>query len=101
MSTTSTDEKTCVGDVDSTRPVTDITLIQKVGLCRQLDVSGWTLDRWIKQGLFPPPFYVTPSSPATWRMRVIAAFLEKRRRARRVKPKPRGALKQQRDQAGE
>lgn len=71
-----------------------ITVLRRAEVCEALNVSTWTLDRWIRQGSFPPPMYLTPdSNVAVWRTTVIEAFLEKRRRARRVKPEPRGMFK--------
>jgi predicted DNA-binding transcriptional regulator AlpA len=82
---------------DTNQPVTNITLMRLSELVVQLGVSSWTINRWIKAGTFPRPIYMTPASPAVWRVREIEAFLDKRRRSRREKPKPRGALKQQRE----
>jgi predicted site-specific integrase-resolvase len=74
-------------------PFDNIRLIKFAETCEVLDISPWTLKEWIKKGLFPPPLYLTPTSPGTFRVRDIAHHLEKRRRGRRVKQQPRGALK--------
>jgi predicted DNA-binding transcriptional regulator AlpA len=81
--------------------VDDIKLIRFTEVAEALGVSTWTLGRWIRRGEFPPPIYLTTASgPGVFRIKDIAAFLDKRRRARRVKPKLRGALKQQQREAG-
>jgi predicted DNA-binding transcriptional regulator AlpA len=70
-----------------------ITVLRKAAVCEALAISPWTLDRWIRRGLFPSPTFLTPTSNvAVWRLSEIAAFLDKRRRARRVK-QLRGAMK--------
>jgi predicted DNA-binding transcriptional regulator AlpA len=88
------DQADVADDVTQDRPFTDISLIRLAELVVQLGVSSWTLGRWVKAGIFPPPIYLTPKSPAVWRVRDITAFIEKRRRSRRAKPLLRGALKQ-------
>lgn len=69
-------------------------LLRKAAVARKLGRSSWTLDRWIRQGLFPRPFYLVPGGPAMWRPQDVEAFIEKRRRARNAKPPVRGKLKQ-------
>lgn len=72
----------------------NITVLRKREVCEALKVSSWTLDRWIRQGLFQPPTFLTPTSNVgIWTLRYVEDFLAKRRRARRVKPKPRGMMK--------
>jgi predicted DNA-binding transcriptional regulator AlpA len=71
-----------------------IGVLRKVDVATRLAVSTWTIDRWVAQGKFPPPIYLQPGSPATWRVRDIEAFLDKCRRARRPKRAPRGMIKQ-------
>ena len=71
-----------------------ITVLRRTDVCAALGVSPWTLDRWIRAGEFPSPIYLTPTSNVgAWRLRDVENFLEKRRRARRVKPKPRGLFR--------
>ncbi len=72
----------------------DVVLLRKAEVARRLGVTVWTIDRWAKSGLFPKPIYLMPGSPARWRFRDIEAFIDKRKMARRVKPSPRGMLKQ-------
>ena len=73
-----------------------VSVLRRADVCEALAVSMWTLDRWIRQGLFPRPLYMTPaSSVAVWRLRDIENFLDKRCRARRVK-QLRGDMKKQR-----
>lgn len=69
-------------------------VVRKTEVARLLGVSSWTLNRWVKTNQFPRPIYLTPGSPAVWRIRDVEAFLEKRRVARRAKPSMRGHLKQ-------
>jgi predicted DNA-binding transcriptional regulator AlpA len=77
-----------------------IAVLRRVDVCEALGVSTWTLDRWVRQGLFPSPIFLTPASNVgMWRLRDVESFLEKRRRARRVKPKPRGIFRQRRTRA--
>jgi predicted DNA-binding transcriptional regulator AlpA len=68
-------------------------LLRKAEVAEKLNVSVWTLDRWLKAGTFPAPIYLMPESPAQWRLRDIEAFIEKRKLARRMKRKPRGAVR--------
>jgi predicted DNA-binding transcriptional regulator AlpA len=72
----------------------DIRLISFAEACEALNISSWTLDRWIRRGLFPAPIHLTPTSPRQFRVRDIAAHIDKRRRGRRVKQQPRGAVRQ-------
>jgi predicted DNA-binding transcriptional regulator AlpA len=73
-----------------------VTLLRRAEVVEALNVSVWTLDRWIRQGLFPAPLFLTPTSNvAVWRLRDVENFLEKRRRARRVKRR-RGMLRPRR-----
>ena len=74
-------------------------MLRKIEVARRLRISVYSLDRWVKDHKFPPPIYLQPGSPATWRARDVEAFIEKRRVARRVQPKVRGMLKQ--NMAGE
>jgi predicted DNA-binding transcriptional regulator AlpA len=74
-----------------------LTLIRKAPLARELGVSTYTIERWVKQGLFPKPIHVMDGSPATWRLRDVEAWLEKRRGRRRQPPPRRGNLKQYHD----
>jgi predicted DNA-binding transcriptional regulator AlpA len=70
-----------------------VSVLRRAEVCEALNVSVWTLDRWIRKGDFPAPIFLTAtSSVAVWRLRDIENFLDKRRRARRVK-QLRGALR--------
>ena len=71
-----------------------ITLLSRGEICKRLGISVWTLNRWIARRAFPQPVYLQPGSPARWRVRDIEAYIDRRQRARRVKPEPRGMLKQ-------
>ncbi|OLB74218.1 MAG: hypothetical protein AUI16_15190 [Alphaproteobacteria bacterium 13_2_20CM_2_64_7] len=51
-----------------------------------------TIEDWIKRKLFPPWIQQTPGGPKEQLVSVIRAHLQKRRRARYVRPMPRGAL---------
>jgi len=75
-----------------------LTLIRKKALADELGIGTWTLDRWVKQGKFPPPIYPTDTSPACWRVKDIAAWIEKRRAKRRKAPTTRGKLWQEMDE---
>jgi len=71
-----------------------ISVLRRSQVCKALAISTWTLERWLRAGEFPSPIYLTPTSNVSvWRLRDIDNFLTKRRRARRVKPKPRGMMK--------
>src|SRR5262249_55056934 len=70
----------------------DIALIDAADLCEVLSISPWTLAEWIKRGLIPPPFTMTPNSPRKWRVADIGAVIAKRKRAR-GKRELRGAVK--------
>ena len=65
-------------------------------VARQMGKSVWTIQRWCKCGLFPRPFQFFAGGPQVWRTSDIDRFLEKRKRARRVPPTPRGKLKKPR-----
>lgn len=78
-----------------TPPTVEPIVLRRAAVAQRLGISGWTLTRWVRLGQFPRPIYLTSGSPAVWRVRDIEAFLEKRRVARRAKPVPRGALKNQ------
>jgi predicted DNA-binding transcriptional regulator AlpA len=69
-------------------------VLRKSVVAQRLGTTIWTLDRWVKAGKFPPPLFMQDGTPAVWRLRDIEAFLDKRRRSRRVRPEPRGSLKQ-------
>jgi predicted site-specific integrase-resolvase len=71
----------------------DIALIDATDLCEVLSVSHWTLGQWVQRGLIPAPLAMTPGSPRQWRVKDIAAHIEKRKRSRRRKQAPRGALR--------
>jgi predicted DNA-binding transcriptional regulator AlpA len=76
----------------------DIRLMSFSEACEALGVCKWTLDRWVRRGLFPSPIHLTPTSPRQFRVRDIAHHLDKRRRGRRVKQQPRGAVRQRLEQ---
>jgi len=69
-------------------------LLRKAEVAEKLGTSTWTIDRWVRAGAFPGPIYLMPGSPAQWRLRDIDAFIEKRKLARRMRRKPRGAVAQ-------
>jgi predicted DNA-binding transcriptional regulator AlpA len=68
-------------------------LIRKGPLARKVNRSTYTLDRWVKQGKFPKPIFLTDGSPAEWRVRDVEAWLAKRSVARRRSYGFRGAKK--------
>jgi predicted DNA-binding transcriptional regulator AlpA len=61
----------------------NIKLIRKVELAKQLGCSIYTIDRWTRKGSFPQPIYTSPGAPARWRVTTIEAWLAKRSVARR------------------
>jgi predicted DNA-binding transcriptional regulator AlpA len=66
--------------------VASIALLRRTQVCEALGISTWTLDRWIKASEFPSPIFLTADSNiGMWRLRDVEAFIDKRRRARRVK----------------
>jgi predicted DNA-binding transcriptional regulator AlpA len=68
-------------------------LIRKSEVARHLGVSPWTVDRWVKAGTFPRPIFVSDRAPARWRVVDVAAWLDRRKTARRKRPQPQGRLK--------
>jgi predicted DNA-binding transcriptional regulator AlpA len=74
-------------------PFAPYSLLRKKVLADALNVSEWTIDRWVKTQQFPSPFYATAESPATWFWRDIEAWIAKRKRSRRPRPAPRGQLR--------
>jgi predicted DNA-binding transcriptional regulator AlpA len=80
-------------------PASNLRLLLKSELSRQLGVSTFTLDRWVKAGKFPRPIFVTDHAPARWRLRDIETWLMKRQIARH-KPRPRKGCFARQPQAG-
>jgi predicted DNA-binding transcriptional regulator AlpA len=70
-------------------------LVRKSVLAKQLDVSEWTLTRWVKARSFPAPFYPTDGSPAHWRVRDVENWIAQRYRSRRPRKAYQGTLIQQ------
>jgi len=68
------------------KPTRQPLLVRKTEGAALVGVSPWTLDKWVRDRLFPQPIYATDHSPAMWRVRDIEAWIEQRRRARRRKP---------------
>ena len=68
------------------------TLIWEPELCEQLGRSRYTLQRWVRQGRFPPPIQVNSQNLA-WRVRDVEAWLNKLARSRK-KIQRRGSLMQ-------
>jgi prophage regulatory protein len=73
-------------------PTSSIKLIWEPELCEQLGRSRYTLQRWVREGRFPPPIKVNQQNLA-WRVRDVEAWLDKLARSRK-KRTPRGALMQ-------
>jgi predicted DNA-binding transcriptional regulator AlpA len=78
-----------VDDIGSPR----IGLVRKIEVCSLLSISTWTLERWVAQGKFPPPIQLQVGSPVVWRVKDIEGYLDRCRRARRPKRKPRGMFR--------
>jgi predicted DNA-binding transcriptional regulator AlpA len=77
-----------------------VATLRKAQVCAALNVSPWTLDRWLRAGKFPPPLYLTvDSNVGLWKLSTIESFLEQRRRARRKPPKRRGMFLRSRKRA--
>jgi predicted DNA-binding transcriptional regulator AlpA len=74
-------------------PLAAVRMISWTETCEALNISSWTLARWIATGQFPRPLQLTPTSPRMFRVRAIAAHLNKRERARLNRREPRGAVK--------
>ena len=68
-------------------------LIRLSELARTLGVGPHTIWRWVKDGNFPPPIFISNGGSARWRVRDIDNWLEKAKRKRRRRPPPQGALK--------
>ena len=62
----------------------DITLIYRSELAKRLGIGFWTLNRWVKSGVFPRPIQLTEAKHA-WRIADVYEWLEKR--ARKPLPK--------------
>jgi predicted DNA-binding transcriptional regulator AlpA len=71
----------------------DVRLIKFAEAAEVLGVSRDTLKRWVRLKQFPAPLHLTPRGIAMFRLRDISHFLDKRRRGRRVKQAPRGAIR--------
>jgi predicted DNA-binding transcriptional regulator AlpA len=77
----------------SDKESTNRLLVRKAELAKQLGYSTYTIDRWVRQGKFPRPIFITDGSPAQWQPSTIAAWLAKRAAARRKNPGWRGRAK--------
>ena len=71
----------------------DIALIDATDLCEVLGVSAWTLGEWVKRSVIPAPFSMVPGGPRQWRVADIASLQQKRKRSRRPRQEPRGAVR--------
>jgi predicted DNA-binding transcriptional regulator AlpA len=69
-------------------------VLRKAAVAQLMNTTIWTIDRWVRCGQFPKPFFMVPGSPAVWRRSDLDAHIEKRRASRRPKPPIRGNLKQ-------
>jgi len=67
-------------------------LIHKREVALAIDVSPETTEEMVKRGQLPRWVQTVDGGPKKQFVRVIRAFLEKRRRARYRPPTPRGAL---------
>lgn len=76
------------------KPPQQAILLRKVEAAQRLGCSVWSIDRWIREGLFPKPIYLMPGSPARWLARDIDAWVDKRKLTRRPRPEVRGVVKQ-------
>ena len=65
-----------------------VTLLTISQVAERLSVSHYTVARWLREGQFPKPIFLTNLS-RRWRLRDIEAFIDKRAASRR----PRTALK--------
>jgi predicted DNA-binding transcriptional regulator AlpA len=52
-------------------------------LARALNTSTFSIERWIRQGLFPKPFSLVPGGPRLWVVRDVLGVFEKRKRSRK------------------
>src|SRR5258707_605923 len=66
------------GEPGSARAPPLVALLSGVQTARYLDISTRTLTRWVKAGIFPPPIYLAPGSPAKWRVRDLDNWISKR-----------------------
>jgi len=68
-----------------------IELLTRDELAAHLKVTVWTIYSWLRKGLMPKPFTITPGSPHRWRAYEIEQWLDDLQR-RPHKAKLRGAL---------
>jgi predicted DNA-binding transcriptional regulator AlpA len=80
---------------DAASPSHPLALVRKTELAELLGCSQWSLQRWLRAGKIPRPFYLVDGGPAHWKIRDIEAFIEQRRRSRRARPVFQGVVKQQ------
>ncbi len=55
-------------------------VLTKKDLCKQLKVSMRTIERWMAEGILPPPLRIGPRSPR-WRKAEIEKWMDGRREA--------------------
>ena len=69
-------------------------LLRKIEVAQRLGCSTWSVDRWVRIGLFPKPIFLTPNAPARWKVSDIDAWVDKRKVSRHPRRKVRGVLRQ-------
>lgn len=73
--------------------VDSIRLLSMSEVSHAIGFSTWTIESWTRAGKFPKPIVAMPGSARRWRLRDVENWIEARRRARNVKPAPRGRLR--------
>jgi predicted DNA-binding transcriptional regulator AlpA len=66
-------------------------MLTRQQVAARLGVGLWSLNRWIRCGIFPKPVRVGPGT-WRWRLSVIDAFLRERERAAQTKGPARGVV---------
>jgi predicted DNA-binding transcriptional regulator AlpA len=74
--------------------IDDVRLLDLKQVATVVGRSADTINHWVRIGKFPRPMQAVPGAKKQWRYHQVAAWIEKRARARYVKPTPRGRLRQ-------
>lgn len=76
-----------------TDSIDDITLLDRQQLAKALGYSPWTIDDWVRKGLFPKPMKLGPGRTQKWRLVDVKIWIKRELRKPRDKAKLKGAVR--------